>query len=163
MVQWNDGFNLVSQTNSTLLKGGSYGRAMFETNIPGIYYSVRVHTAESDGGMGGYFAMNTTDWTTVASSEILIHRIINGLTPQFKFILMKVIEATRTKKPQSDPNPALWVKWLLVIQMILTTNHGHLWSTKTHSRSRSFFQPATWPCYRMVLIMLTWGILCFRH
>ncbi|SAE60382.1 fimbrial protein StkG [Enterobacter hormaechei] len=41
---------------------------MFETNIPGIYYSVRVHTAESDGGMGGYFAMNTTDWTTVASS-----------------------------------------------------------------------------------------------
>lgn len=63
-----DGFNLVSQTNPTLLMGSSYGRAMFETNIPGIYYSVRVHTAESDGGMGGYFAMNTTGWTTVASS-----------------------------------------------------------------------------------------------
>ena len=51
-----DGFNLVSQTNPTLLMGSSYGRAMFETNIPGIYYSVRVHTAESTG------------WTTVASS-----------------------------------------------------------------------------------------------
>ena len=63
-----DGFNLVSQTNPTLLMGSSYGRAMFETNIPGIYYSVRVHTAESTGGMGGYFAMNTTGWTTVASS-----------------------------------------------------------------------------------------------
>lgn len=64
----NDGYNLMSQTNSSLLKGSHYGEAMFETNIPGIVYSVRVHTAESDGGMGAYFGTNTTDWATVSSS-----------------------------------------------------------------------------------------------
>lgn len=58
-----DGDNLQSQTAPGLIIGNKNGNAIFATNIPGIGYTVRIHTAESDGGTGGYFAMNTTGWT----------------------------------------------------------------------------------------------------
>lgn len=65
----NDGYNLMSQTDPSVFVGSHYGEAMFETNIPGIHYSVRVHTAESDGGMGAYFGTNTTGWAMVSHSD----------------------------------------------------------------------------------------------
>ncbi len=64
----NDGYNLLSQTNPELFKREWNGSAMFETNIPGIYYLVRVRASES-GGAGGYFTTNTTGWATVAGSD----------------------------------------------------------------------------------------------
>lgn len=65
----NDGYNLMSQTDPSVFVGSHYGEAMFETNIPGIHYSVRVHTAESDGGKGAYFGTNTTGWAMISASE----------------------------------------------------------------------------------------------
>lgn len=65
----NDGYDLMSQTNPSLLVGSHYHEAMFETNIPGIHYSVRVHTNENDGGKGAYFGMNTTGWVNVSPSQ----------------------------------------------------------------------------------------------
>ena len=53
-VKGNDGYNLMAQTNPELLAGSKYNEGMFATNIPGIYYSVKVKT--SDTGIGGLLA-----------------------------------------------------------------------------------------------------------
>ena len=52
-VKGNDGYNLMAQTNPELLAGSKYNEGMFATNIPGIYYSVKVKT--SDTGIGRPF------------------------------------------------------------------------------------------------------------
>lgn len=64
-VKGNDGYNLMAQTNPELLAGSKYNEGMFATNIPGIYYSVKVKT--SDTGIGGLFGTNTTGWYTTAA------------------------------------------------------------------------------------------------
>lgn len=57
-----DGDNLQSQTAPGLMIGSKNGDAIFATNIPGVGYTVRIQTAESGGGTGGYFGTNTTGW-----------------------------------------------------------------------------------------------------
>lgn len=57
-----DGDSFYAQTAPELKIGEARGYAMFETNIPGIAYSVSVHTDEIGGGYGGYFGYNTTGW-----------------------------------------------------------------------------------------------------
>lgn len=61
----NDGYNLMAQTSPELLAGSKYNEGMFATNIPGIYYSVKVKT--SDTGIGGLFGTNTSGWYTTAA------------------------------------------------------------------------------------------------
>lgn len=57
-----DGDSFYTQTAPGLIIGNEHGHAVFATNIPGIGYSVYVHTDEVGGGYGGYFGMNTTGW-----------------------------------------------------------------------------------------------------
>lgn len=56
------GDSFYTQTAPGLMIGERYGDAIFETNIPGIGYSVYVHTDEVNGGYGGSFGTNTTGW-----------------------------------------------------------------------------------------------------
>lgn len=60
-----NGDSLMSQTNPQLLKGSFGGNALFETNIPGIYYTVNVRTAEGGNSTGGFFSTNTTGWVNL--------------------------------------------------------------------------------------------------
>lgn len=64
-----NGNSLMSQTAPGLMVGSHSGNAIFATNIPGIGFTLRVHTAESDGGTGGYFSTNTTGWKDLTGGQ----------------------------------------------------------------------------------------------
>lgn len=55
------GYDLYANTASTAIVGSTDGRALFPTNIPGIFYAVKLY---STGGGGGYFPVETT-WTII--------------------------------------------------------------------------------------------------
>jgi hypothetical protein len=93
----NDGYNLMAQTNPELLAGSKYNEGMFATNIPGIYYSVKVKT--SDTGIGGLFGTNTSGWyTTAAWGQNTLYRT-DGLTLSYTSTSVMTTRVTRTGKP----------------------------------------------------------------
>ncbi|WP_233470142.1 fimbrial protein [Enterobacter asburiae] len=66
----NDGMDLWSKTDPSVMDGSLYGNAIFETNIPGIVYEVRIHTVANAGNdSGGYFGANTGGYEIVSHNS----------------------------------------------------------------------------------------------
>lgn len=61
----NDGFDFYAKTNPSATPTTENGRALFPTNIEGIYYAVKIYT---EAGGGGYFpGANGSSWVWVSS------------------------------------------------------------------------------------------------
>lgn len=135
---------------------------MFETNIPGIYYSVRVHTAESDGGMGGYFAMNTTDWTTVASSGNSDPWDNKWINTSVQIYIDEGYRGNPNKETSIRPKPGTLGKMAIGNP---NDSNNQPWTFVVNEDSFQIpivLQPATWPCFQMALMMLTWENIMFQ-
>lgn len=66
----NDGEDLWSKTDTSVYAGTVYQEAAFQTNIPGVVYTVYIVTKSSGGGgSGGYFAGNTADYKIIAYND----------------------------------------------------------------------------------------------
>lgn len=61
----NDGYDLYAYTNKASAESATDGRALFPTNIEGIYYAVKFYSSAG----GGYFPSTTNIWTVIDSSS----------------------------------------------------------------------------------------------
>lgn len=62
-----NGFGFYMNTNASSTTTGTDGRALYPTNVDGIYYAVKMY---SSGGVGGYFTnMNNGSWVQVDSGS----------------------------------------------------------------------------------------------
>ncbi|WP_370614203.1 fimbrial protein [Citrobacter portucalensis] len=61
-----DGEDLWGITDPSVFAGSLYHHAIFETNIPGVVYTVYIHTTD---GYGGYFASDTSSYTKIAADD----------------------------------------------------------------------------------------------
>lgn len=65
----NDGEDLWSITDTSVYAGLEYQHATFQTNIPGVIYTVYIHTNEGANSSGGYFAGNTGSYNIISHND----------------------------------------------------------------------------------------------
>lgn len=63
----NDGEDLWAKTDTSVYAGTIYQNAAFETNIPGVVYTVSINT--TPGGSGAFFSGNTSDYKIVSHND----------------------------------------------------------------------------------------------
>ena len=64
-----NGEDLWSITDTSVMAGTNYQNATFKTNIPGVVYTVYIHTNDGAYSSGGYFSDNTGDYKIIAHND----------------------------------------------------------------------------------------------